>query len=90
MKELIQLDCKNWVLKQANITLAFKNGQKGYKNNYRPVNICLMYQRCLTNKFSGKYQIIWLLCYQNINADLEKATAHEIFLSIRLGNGNVK
>ena len=43
-------------LKQANITLAFKKGDKNFQENFNPVRILVNVRAYLSSSYSGKFQ----------------------------------
>ena len=62
-------------LKMANIKAFFKKGTKRLKEDYRPISILPLISR-IFERIICKQLIFFLIFYQNISADLEKAMVY--------------
>ena len=64
------------VLKLANITPAFKKGDRNSKENYRQSAYFQTSQKSLNDACLVKFPVLWIPIYQSNTVGLEKVTAH--------------
>ena len=64
------------IFKQANVTPAFKKDYRGSKENYRTVNILLVFAKYLESFLVSKEPYLWIKLFQNNNVVFGRVILH--------------